>query len=470
MKNVLQINEIYSRYDTYSEKSLSGRIIKVENIMPLLKEFSAKHLFEVKVIGNSVKGKPVHSIKFGHGKTKVLMWTQMHGDEPTATKAVFDLLNFLSAADDFENLRKTIFKNLTVQIIPMLNPDGAEIFTRENALNIDINRDAKRLQSPEAKILWDIREKFNPDFGFNLHDQNNRYSAGKTFKSAVISMLAPPYNKKKTVDKTRKKAMQIIVDIRRELKKFVPGHIARYNDDFEPRAFGDNFMRRGTSTILIESGGWKDDDDKEFVRKMNFLAFISALSSIASKSYKESRFKEYYRIPENEKILFDVLLRNLIRKINGCEHIVDIGINRTEQVDENGRIFYKGTIGDLGDLSTFFGYEEYDLEGFEIKKAEYFSEKFRNIENIEIKNIDRELQNGKMIILVNEKIPRDRPFELPILVINENDNFDNLIKTDCPAFFSICKDNKNNYSVVNGFFRDNFITSSQKTNGIVMKL
>jgi len=229
-------------------------------------------------------------------------------------------------------------------------------------------------------------------------------------------------------------------------------------------------MKRGTSTILIESGGWKDDDDKEFVRKINFLAFITALTSIASKNYKETRFKEYYRIPENEKILFDVLLRNLIRKINGCEHIVDIGINRTEQVDEKGRIFYKGTIGDLGDLSTFFGYEEYDLEGFEIKKAEYYSEKFKNIENIEIKKVDQELQDGKIIILVNEKIPRDRPFELPFLVINENDNYDNLIKTDCPAFFSLYKDNKNHYSVVNGFFRDNYVTSSQKTYGIVLKL
>ena len=51
------------------------------------------------------------------------------------------------------------------------------------------------------------------------------------------------------------------------LSDFIPGHIGRYSDDYEPRAFGDNFQTWGTSTILIETGGWKGDPEKQFLRK-----------------------------------------------------------------------------------------------------------------------------------------------------------------------------------------------------------
>jgi len=60
----------------------------------------------------------------------------------------------------------------------------AEIFRRENAFNVDLNRDALRLQSPESKILWDYSVKTSPEFGFNLHDQNNYYGAGRSGNTA----------------------------------------------------------------------------------------------------------------------------------------------------------------------------------------------------------------------------------------------------------------------------------------------
>jgi hypothetical protein len=43
----------------------------------------------------------------GNGKKKVLLWTQMHGDEPTATMASFDMFNFLEGKNDgFDSFRK----------------------------------------------------------------------------------------------------------------------------------------------------------------------------------------------------------------------------------------------------------------------------------------------------------------------------------------------------------------------------
>ena len=69
---------------------------------------------------------------------------------------------------------------MTVHFIPMLNPDGAELFNRHNAIGIDINRDALRLQSPESQLLKKVRDSLDADFGFNLHDQSN-FETGNNF-------------------------------------------------------------------------------------------------------------------------------------------------------------------------------------------------------------------------------------------------------------------------------------------------
>ena len=44
-----------------------------------------------------------------------------------------------------------ILSSLTLYVVPMLNPDGAERFQRRNAQGIDINRDALSLQTPEGQ-------------------------------------------------------------------------------------------------------------------------------------------------------------------------------------------------------------------------------------------------------------------------------------------------------------------------------
>ena len=61
----------------------------------------------------------------------------------------------------------------------MLNPDGAEAVMRYNAQGIDINRDARRLATPEGRALRRAVETLKPQFGFNLHNQHARTSVGQ---------------------------------------------------------------------------------------------------------------------------------------------------------------------------------------------------------------------------------------------------------------------------------------------------
>ena len=78
------------------------------------------------------------------------MWSQMHGNETTTTKALIDCFNLFESNNEFSN---TILNSCTLYIIPILNPDGAEKYTRFNSNSVDLNRDAQNLSQAESKVL-----------------------------------------------------------------------------------------------------------------------------------------------------------------------------------------------------------------------------------------------------------------------------------------------------------------------------
>ena len=273
--------KLFQKYSEFKEKQITERRLRHENIMPLLEKLESKNNIQIQKVGESIEGRSLNLISLGEGDTDVFLWSQMHGDESTATMAIFDILNFFNSSE-FEEEKEMMLGNIKIHFLPMLNPDGAEKFTRRNALGVDVNRDALRLQSPEAKTLKRIRDSLDADFGFNLHDQSKYYNAERTEKPATISFLAPAYNYEKDVNEVRGNAMKVIVQMNKVLQKFAPGQVGRYNDDFEPRAFGDNIQKWGTSTILVESGGYPEDPEKQEIRKLNFVSILSALNAIAT--------------------------------------------------------------------------------------------------------------------------------------------------------------------------------------------
>lgn len=358
------LKKLYDAYDNYNSAEIRSDFIRHTEVKNKLKHFEQNNLFKISQIGASIEKREIYSVKIGKGKTKIFAWSQMHGDEPTATAALVDLFNFLTANDSFNDIRKSILDNLEMHFIPMVNPDGAERYQRENAFNIDLNRDAIRLQADESQLLWNYAEKLKPEFGFNLHDQNSYYTAGRKNQPASISLLTPPMDYVKSINYTREKSMQVIMKMKEALSEFAPNQIARYSDDFEPRAFGDNFTRIGISTILIESGFHRDDYNKDLVRKLNFIALISAFKTIIEKDYEKYFYADYFDIPENNKLLFDLLLRNLTLEFKDRKFMVDIGINRTKKFNREEKEFYfEASIADIGDLSIFYGINELNLEG-----------------------------------------------------------------------------------------------------------
>ncbi len=377
----------------------------------------------------------------------------MHGDEPTATAALFDIFNFFTDESAFPEFKKFLLSNLSIYIIPMVNPDGAEIFQRRNIVEIDLNRDVARLQTPEAQILKNVFDSLKADFGFNLHDQGRDYSVGNSFNPASISFLAPSPDYEKSITAPREKAMKLIGNMVPVLNEFIPDHIAKYSDEYEPRAFGDNFTKWGTGVVLLESGGWRNDREKQFLRKINYITILSALNSIASKSYENTELSIYESIPQNEKFMMDFILRNPTLKREDKEYVIDIGVNLEEVNTNEAKDFYlKAAIEDVGDLSVYYGYEEIDLSGYVVEPGRTKPGTYQSLEELDKINPTELYKEGFTNIVLSDKDFSAEYSHLPFnIILSENSSPANEIKPDDAANFIIKKNGEVKYVVVNGF-------------------
>jgi hypothetical protein len=344
-------------------------LIAHEEVVRRLNGFvaAAPDLFTLETIGESVEGRSINHIRAGNGPTPVLLWSQMHGDESTATPALFDVFEYLTRHRNDPVVRRML-TTLTLHFVPMLNPDGAERFQRRNAQSIDINRDALRLQTPEGRILKALRDRLNPKVGFNLHNQNWRTSVGTPPRPASISLLSVAYDEKRTENAGRKLTKKLSAVIRDSLEPFASGQIGRYDDEFEVRAFGDNLTLWGTPVVLIETGPWPSAEPDPPLVRLNFIAIISALDALATRQVDKADPKRYESLPMNESLMFYVLVRNAT-VINGAgvaPYTSDIGIGANRRVrTTDGTREIQMTLGieDMGDLRANGGLRTIDASG-----------------------------------------------------------------------------------------------------------
>ncbi|MEQ9439780.1 MAG: M14 family zinc carboxypeptidase [Cyclobacteriaceae bacterium] len=442
----------YESHEKYREPTITHRRFKHRDIEPLLLALRDHPAFQVTRLGESIEGRAIYDVSFGRGETTVLLWSQMHGDETTATMAGLDLFNFFAQSDELDPLRKQILDHLNIHFVPMLNPDGAEQFQRRNAIDMDLNRDALRRQSPESQILKHLRDSLQADFGFNLHDQSTYYTAGVNAHPATISFLAPAYNYEKEVNDVRKRALQLVVLLNNAIQDFIPQQVACYNDDFEPRAFGDNMQKWGSSTVLIESGGYTDDPEKQQIRKINYVLLLTGLHAIAEKNYQKAPVEAYHEIPENERYLYDLVVRNVQREKNGQYYTVDVGINREDiDFDDHQQYYYLSSIQDIGDLSTYYGYQEFNARAMVAVPGKVYEKTLKDIEAVAALDAKQLLRQGYTTVRVR-RLNQGRELRASLLldVITRTADYDNALLLGNRPNFILKKGNKALYAVVNG--------------------
>lgn len=342
----------YTKLITYTETNLSGRYITLNHLQPLLENLPAT--FQIFDVGFSVLNKPIQAIKFGTGKTKVFMWSQMHGNESTTTKALFDFFVMLQNEPEIAHKFNDFF---TLLLIPIANPDGAEAYTRENAHKIDLNRDMLNLSQPESKVLWTVFNDFEPDYAFNLHDQRTIFAAGNTNNPATVSFLAPSFDENRSINNTRQKAINIISAMNHVLQQFIPNKIGRFDDGFNPNCIGDCFQMQQVPTILIEAGHFPDDYEREETRKYVLLSLIAGLQAINENVVVVNKIDEYLAIPQNKPIFFDIIYKNLQIDSNNSKKLCNFAIQYKE-VLENHSILFEGFIQKIDNLENNFGHIE----------------------------------------------------------------------------------------------------------------
>ena len=471
---ISQAQRLHEAHATYREKALTQRRFKHKDVQALIQARQGNPLYQITKVGESFEGREISMIKVGRGPHTALLWTQMHGDEPTATMAIFDILNFLEANNDgFDELRKQLLDSTTLYIVPMLNPDGAERYQRRTAQGIDMNRDALYLQTPEGRLLKELQQTLKPEYGFNLHDQSPRYSAGRSPKVATISFLATAYDYDRNINPVREKSMKMIVRMNRLLQQFIPGQVARYADDHEPRAFGDNIQKWGTTLILIESGGYQGDPEKQYIRKLNFVAILAGLAAVADGSLATENREDYYQIPENGRYLFDLLVRNATVKVRGKSYLTDLGINRNE-VNYAGatKFFTQSKVEEYGDLSTHFGSEEIDARGYVMERGRVYPVPLQSISDAaKLDPLTLWKQGYTYLTLAAAATPR-RNLGLYFTVQPFHVLRNALPPSAAPelgssATFVLKKDGKVQFVVINGYVYDLSKPLVKKGNGIV---
>ena len=350
----MNLEQLFSQYN---EETIHGRYIALDSIEPLLQKLNTNN--QLQVIGKSVLGKSIYSYEIGEGKTKIFLWSQMHGNESTTTKALFDFLNVLQSGSE---LAQKLLSTFTFCSIPMLNPDGATLYTRENANKVDLNRDSQDLTQPESKLLRAIFESFKPDFCFNLHDQRTIFGVSDTGKPATLSFLAPSYNEEREINESRLKAINLIASVNEVLQEYLPGQIGRFDDSFNINCIGDTFQYLGVPTLLFEAGHFANDYEREETRKYVFMALISSFTTLSENVIVSNGIDKYLNIPQNKVVFYDFMYKNIKINYDGIEIITNFAAQYKEELIEN-QICFNAYVSQIGDLENCFGHFEYDAEG-----------------------------------------------------------------------------------------------------------
>jgi predicted deacylase len=126
-----------------------------------------------RVLGHSVQGRPIVAWHLGQpGRTKVVLISVMHGNEPAPRRILTDLRDGLPVHD------------LDLWVVPVYNPDGFAHHTRRNAHGVDPNRNypyrwirqtgsydsgPRPASEPETRAMMRFLDRVRPAYVLSFH-------------------------------------------------------------------------------------------------------------------------------------------------------------------------------------------------------------------------------------------------------------------------------------------------------------
>ena len=354
----------FSLYQDIKVQGLSRRYFPPDLLYDFISDLPT--WINVSIGGYSVGKLQIPVLRLGRGPVKVMMWSQMHGNESTTTRALMDLIR------EWQLRQPAYLKEIELLIIPMVNPDGALAYTRINENGIDLNRDAQELSQPESRVLRSQFEEFKPDYCFNLHDQRTIYGVSSPPQSATLSFLAPSANQGRSFTESRSRAARLIAWIVQECQSEIG--IGRYDDTFNLDCVGDTLQAAGVPTILVEAGHYPEDYERETTRFYVYRALKRALEGLASKSHLELPLTEYLAIPSNRSAFVDILVYNAERILPDLQEGATVGLQFQEVLKE-GKILFLPIISEKEIIPEIYGHRTMDalkIEDLKVLKSMHF--------------------------------------------------------------------------------------------------
>jgi hypothetical protein len=161
------------------------------------------------------------------------------------------------------------------------------------------------------------------------------------------------------------------------------------------------------------------------------------------------------------------LLKNLSVKFKYKSYKVDVGINREESsTKDRTQNYFVGKVEDWGDLSIYYGYDEFDLEGYEIKKSKISETSLSKLNEL---NIGKLIKEGVGFLKL-DSVSLKRDFSsLPFNLILASTEIDIEPKYNGFANFTLWKNNKLHYNVINGFIYDVRTDFNEYKNGLIFR-
>lgn len=158
-------------YDTPAFDAPQVGFTSYEQMMARLQALQARPGVRLETVGTSEQGRVLPLVllaqgaRFDAAKPTLMLVAQQHGNEPAPGEAILVLLERWSAPE-----RAQLLRQVNIVALPNANPDGATLFKRSNARNIDLNRDHLLLRTAEARALAKTAARFRPQVVLDMHE------------------------------------------------------------------------------------------------------------------------------------------------------------------------------------------------------------------------------------------------------------------------------------------------------------
>jgi hypothetical protein len=141
--------------------------------------------------------------------------------------------------------------------------------------------------------------------------------------------------------------------------------VAKYDDTFNPRAFGDLMQQWGASTVLIESGAIEGDPQKQRLRALNVAIILGALDANATRGWEAADTASYESLPENAGGANDLVIVGGQLVLPGKPPLrADVAVNFDDGAARTG-----GRVREVGDLRHVAAIDTVDAAGLFLHPA-----------------------------------------------------------------------------------------------------